>query len=249
MEREDYRVLQRIAEIRQNGGPRWETLQSLIRGRRQKPPPPVAPRNKCYDCNRGLPTRTGERAMNVYQEFLSPGQCLLLLIDIQGSMLDLCVDRDLTVSNTGAFIEVARVFNIPVLCTVQNPDKLGGFLPELTGMISAPEILGKMEFNCFENEQIARAIRQLGRKTLILAGIEGHVCIFHTAVGALRLGYHVHIARDAVTSRHELDRKTGNHRMDRAGAVISSTEMIIFELLHQAGTKEFRALLPLLKRL
>lgn len=187
--------------------------------------------------------------MNVYQEFLNPGHCLLLLIDIQKSMLDLCVERDRTVSNTAALIEVAGVFNVPIVCTVQNPDKLGGFLPELTGMISAPEFFGKMEFNCFENEQIARAIRRTGRKTMLLAGIEGHVCIFHTAVGALRHGHRVHIAQDAVTSRRELDRQTGNYRMDRAGAVISSTEMIIFELLHQAGTKEFRALLPLLKRL
>ncbi len=187
--------------------------------------------------------------MNVYQEFLNPGECLLLLIDIQKSMLDLCVDRDRTVLNTTTLIEVAQVFNIPVLCTVQNPDKLGGFMPELTGMIAAPEFFGKMEFNAFENDQIARAIRRSGRKTLLLAGIEAHVCIFHTSVGALRLGYRVHIAGDAIASRSDFDRQTGIHRMDRAGAVISSTDMILFELLHQAGTKEFRALLPLLKRL
>ncbi|MGC8491037.1 MAG: isochorismatase family protein [Syntrophobacteraceae bacterium] len=187
--------------------------------------------------------------MNVHQEFLSPDQCLLLLIDLQKSMLDLCVDRGRTVSNTGALIEVARVFNIPVLFTTQNPDKLGGFLPELTGMISSPQVLGKMEFNCFEREEIARAIRRSGRRTLLLAGIEGHICIFHSTVGALRLGYRVHIARDAISSRSEPDCLTGIERMERAGAVISSTEMIIFELLHRAGTDEFRTLLPLLKRL
>ena len=120
--------------------------------------------------------------MNVYQEFLNPGECLLLLIDIQKSMLDLCVDRDRTVLNTTTLIEVAQVFNIPVLCTVQNPDKLGGFMPELTGMLSTPEFFGKMEFNAFENDPIARAIRRSGRKTLLLAGIEAHVCIFHTSV-------------------------------------------------------------------
>ncbi len=187
--------------------------------------------------------------MNVYQEFLNPDQCLLLLIDIQKSLFDLCVDRDRTTSNTGALIEAAGVFNIPVIFTVQNPEKLGGFLPELIGMISAPECFSKLEFSCFQNEGIARAIRRTGRKTLLIAGIEGHICIFQTAIGALRLGYRVHIARDAVTSRREFDRQTGIHRMDRAGAVISSTEMIIFELLQQAGTNEFRTLLPLLKKL
>ena len=187
--------------------------------------------------------------MNVYQEFLKHDECLLLLVDIQKSLFDLCVDRDRTSFNTGALIEVAEVFNIPVVLTVQNPEKLGGVPPELTDMISAPECFSKIEFNCFQNDGIARAIRRKGRKTLLIAGIEGHICIFHTAVGALRLGYRVHIARDAVTSRRDLDRQTGIHRMDRAGAVISSTEMIIFELLQQAGTKEFRTLLPLLKRL
>lgn len=187
--------------------------------------------------------------MNVYQQFLNCRECILLLVDIQKSMLDLCIDRERTVLNAGALIEVAELFEIPILCSVQNPDKLGGFLPELTDKISEPRLLGKLEFNCFENEAVARAIRETGRKTLLLAGMEGHVCIFHTAVGALRLGYRVHIASDAVTSRSASDKQTGMHRLDRAGAVISSTEMILFELLNRAGTKEFRALLPLLKRL
>jgi nicotinamidase-related amidase len=187
--------------------------------------------------------------MNCYQEFLSRRDCILLLVDIQKSMSDLCVDRDRTVLNAGALIETAGVFEIPVLCSVHNSAKLGGFLPELIDKISKPNLLDKLEFNCFENEGIARAILETGRKTLLLAGLEGHVCIFHTGVGALRLGYRVHIAHDAVTSRSASDKQTGMHRLDRAGAVISSTEMMIFELLNRAGTKEFRALLPLLKRL
>ena len=105
-----------------------------------------------------------------------------------------------------------------------------------------------MQFNCFESENIARAIAETGRKTLLLAGMEGHVCIFHTGVGALRLGYRVHVAHDAVTSRSASDKQIGMQRLDRAGAVISSTEMIIFELLNRAGTREFREMLPLLKK-
>ncbi len=187
--------------------------------------------------------------MNMYQEFLNPGECLLLLIDIQKSLLDLCVEREQIVSNTAALIEAAKVFNLPVIFTVQNPDKLGPFLPQLTDMISEPEIYAKMEFDSLENEQIARAIRRTGRKTLLLAGMEGHICIFHSALGALRQGYRVHIPQDAVTSRSQFNRQLGCQRTDKAGAVLTSTEMIIYELLHQGGTKEFRSLLPLLKRL
>ncbi len=187
--------------------------------------------------------------MNPNQEFLDRRDCILLQVDIQKSMLDLCEERDRTVLNAGALIEAAELFEIPVLCSVHNSAKLGGFLPELSDKISKPKMLDKLEFNCFENEGIARALQETGRKTLLLAGVEGHVCIFHTGVGALRLGYRVHVARDAVTSRSASDKQTGMHRLDRAGAVLSSTEMMIFELLNRAGTEQFRALLPLIKRL
>ena len=186
--------------------------------------------------------------MNVYQEFLNRRDCILLLVDIQKVLLDLCVDPERTVFNTAALIEAAELFEIPVLCSVQNSERLGDFLPELTDKISRPKAWDKLHFNCFENENIARVIAETGRKTLLLAGIEGHVCIFHTGVGALRLGYRVHIAHDAVTSRSASDKQIGIQRLDRAGAVISSTEMIIFELLNRGSTREFRELLPLLKK-
>ena len=81
--------------------------------------------------------------------------------------------------------------------------------------------------NCFENGPIAGAVRNTGRRAILLAGIETHVCIFHTGVGALGLGYKVHVASDAVTSRSASNREVGLQRLDRAGAVISSTEMMI----------------------
>ncbi|MFZ2445132.1 MAG: isochorismatase family protein [Syntrophobacteraceae bacterium] len=186
--------------------------------------------------------------MNACAEFLERRDCVLLLVDIQKTLLDLCVDADRIPGNAAALIETAELFGIPVLCSVHNPEKLGGSLPELTGRISRPRFFDKLEFNCFENEAIAGAVRETGRKTVLLAGLEGHVCIFHTGVGALREGYRVHVASDAVTSRGLPDKETGLHRLDRAGAVISSTEMIVFELLGRAGTGEFRALLPLIKK-
>jgi nicotinamidase-related amidase len=108
-------------------------------------------------------------------------------------------------------------------------------------------VLNKLEFSCFENQVLADAVAASGRKTLVVAGIETHVCIFHTAAHALRLGYTVHVVGDAVTSRSAFNRETGLRRLDRAGAVITSTEMVTFEWLNRAGTPEFRRALPLLK--
>ena len=187
--------------------------------------------------------------MNANSEFLDRQDCVLLLVDVQKSMLDLCEEPALVLKSTAALIEIAGLCGVPVLFTAQNVEKLGGVIPELIAAAPPTSVLPKMEFNCFENEGIAAAVRETGRKTLLLAGIEGHICIFHTGLGALRRGFRVHIASDAVTSKGALNKETGLRRLDRAGAVISSTGMMIFELLQRAGTAEFRAALPLLKKL
>ena len=187
--------------------------------------------------------------VNGPMDLLERQDCVLLLVDIQKSMLDLCAEPDRISRNAAALIEAGALFGIPVLFSVHNEPKLGGVLPELTGMVRGPRILDKMEFNCFENEAIRGAIGETGRKTLLLAGLEAHVCIFHTGLRALRMGYRVHVAADAVTSRSLLNKEIGLRRIETAGAVISSTEMMLFELLNRAGTPEFRAALPLIKRL
>ena len=187
--------------------------------------------------------------MNHYAEFLSREDCVLLQVDIQKVMLEPCVEADQLRKNAAALIEVAGLFKIPVFFSVHNTEKLGGFLPELLEKASRPSVHNKLEFSCFENEEIARAVSETGRNTLILAGLETHGCIFHTGAHALRLGYRVHVASDAVSSRSSLNHQVGLRRLEQAGAVISSTEMVIFELLNRAGTPEFRSALPLLKTL
>jgi nicotinamidase-related amidase len=186
-------------------------------------------------------------AENPYARFVRPEECLLFLVDLQKAMLDLCVDRDQVVKNVTALLDMSAILEVPVLFSEHNAEKLGGFLPELTARAPEAPVLNKLEFSCFENQVLADAVAASGRKTLVVAGIETHVCIFHTAAHALRLGYTVHVVGDAVTSRSAFNRETGLRRLDRAGAVITSTEMVTFEWLNRAGTPEFRRALPLLK--
>lgn len=189
------------------------------------------------------------KPMNSYAEFLDRDDCILFLVDIQKVMLNPCEGKDRLLKNVPALLKISDLLNIPVFFSVHNADKLGGVLPQLLQKVNEPKILNKLAFSCFENEAMARAIAETGRRTLLLAGIEAHVCIFHTGANALRLGYKVHVAADAVASRSDFDREIGLRRLEKAGAVISSTEMVIFELLGRAGTEEFRASLPLLKTL
>jgi nicotinamidase-related amidase len=200
-------------------------------------------------CRTRLKFFVGEREMNPYREFLNREDCILLLVDIQKVMLDPCEGKDRLVMNAGGLMAAAELFKIPIIFSEHNAEKLGGFLPELTGKVSAPTILNKLEFSCFQNEGLARAMARTGRRTLLLAGLETHVCIFHTGADALRLGYTVHVAADAVASRSGLNREVGLRRLEQAGAVNSSTEMMVYELLERCGTEEFRAALPLLKTL
>ena len=187
--------------------------------------------------------------MNPNAEHIRPEDCLLLMVDIQKPFLDTCINGDLLKKNAMALADTAKVFDIPILFTVQNMDRLGGFDPDILDCAHTPELYDKMEFSALENPEIKNAVASKNRRTLLLAGMETHICIFHTALSALHLGYRVHVASDAVSSPRMIDWKVGLKRLEKSGAVLSSTEMIIFELLGRAGTPQFKQLLPVLKNL
>ena len=106
-----------------------------------------------------------------------------------------------------------------------------------------------MEFGCFGSDEFCSAVRLLpgNRNTLLLCGIESHICVTQTALGALNAGYLVHVTSDAVSSRAEWNWKIGLRRMEAAGAVISSTEMMLYELMRASGTPVFKEMLQYLK--
>jgi len=187
--------------------------------------------------------------LNAYAELLNRDDSLLLLVDFQKSMLANCVASDRIQNNAFILIDVARILNIPIILTEQNPRKLGTFLPDLAAKVPNPVVFSKNQFGCFENEMIRQAIAATGRKSVILAGIEAHICIFQTGSGGLRLGYRVHVAADAVSASSQGNLEIGLGRLKHAGAVISSMEMVIFELLKQADTDEFRNVLPHIKKI
>jgi nicotinamidase-related amidase len=111
------------------------------------------------------------------------------------------------------------------------------------------EGIDKQVFSCFGSDAFCSTLKRLPgrRNTVLLCGMECHICVTQTALGALRDGYLVHVASDAVSSRTEWNWKIGLERMRAAGAVISSTEMIIYELLRGSGTEGFKEMLKWLK--
>jgi nicotinamidase-related amidase len=126
---------------------------------------------------------------------------------------------------------------------------LGNTVPEIASLLPETEAIDKHMFSCFGSDVFCSLLKRFpgNRNTLLLCGMESHICVMQTALGALREGYLVHVASDAVSSRTEWNWKIGLERMRSAGAIISSTEMMIYELLRSSGAPEFKEMLKHLK--
>jgi len=176
-------------------------------------------------------------------------QCALVVVDIQEKLLPPIFNKDTLVKNSQLLIRLAKILSMPVMLTTQYSKGLGTTVPEIAALLSDVAATDKVEFGCFGSESFRGKLKNLpgNRNTLLLCGMESHICVMQTALGALNEGYLVHVASDAVGSRAEWNWKIGLERMKAAGAVISSTEMMMYELLRGSGTPAFKELLPYLK--
>jgi nicotinamidase-related amidase len=174
--------------------------------------------------------------------------CILAVIDIQEKLLPPIWEKERMVRNSEMLIRLANIINMPVTVTTQYAKGLGPVVPEIASLLPNAQVVDKLEFGCFGNGDFCSALgRMSGRNTLLLCGMETHICVMQTALGALNQGLSVHVAADAVSSRSELNWKLGLERMRAAGAVLSSTEMMLYELMGKSGTPVFKAMLKYIK--
>lgn len=151
--------------------------------------------------------------------------------------------REQLVANCGKLIEAAKLFSVPVVITEQYPKGLGPTVSELRGRLSDITTPEKLRFSAVETLNWGMAAeRSDDRFKVVVAGIEAHVCVLQTVLDLLICGYQVHIAADAIGSRGKLDWKLALKRMASSGAVITTTEAILFEWCETAGTAEFKQL-------
>jgi nicotinamidase-related amidase len=180
---------------------------------------------------------------------LDPEHCALVVIDIQQKLLPPIFQKEQLVRNAQLLIRAASILKIPALASTQYAKGLGSTVPEIASLLDGNEAIDKTLFSCFGSDLFCDAVKRLPghRSTLLLCGMESHICVAQTALAALREGYLVHVASDAVGSRTEWNWKVGLDRMRAAGAVISSTEMMIYELMRSSSSAAFKELLPHLK--
>ncbi|HSK45721.1 MAG TPA: isochorismatase family protein [Candidatus Binatia bacterium] len=182
------------------------------------------------------------------RRMLRPEDCALAVIDIQEKLLTQIFEKERVLRNAQLLVRLADILSLPIVVSTQYEKGLGKTVDEISSLLPNMKAVDKLEFGCFGSGEYCSQVGKLpNRTTLLLCGIESHICVTQTALGALNQGLTVHVAADAVSSRTELNWTLGLNRMQAAGAVLSSTEMMIYELLGKSGTPAFKEMLKHLK--
>lgn len=178
---------------------------------------------------------------------LTPQNCALVVIDVQEKLMTVMPRRAETLAAMQRLIKAAGILKIPALVTAQYVKGLGPVCAEIAELLAGIKPMEKLAFSCCGSEEFTRAIKDLRRQRILLCGIETHVCVQQTAIDLMASDHFVYVVADAVCSRHETDSTVAIERLRDCGAVITTVEAAIFELLREAGTEQFKQILPLFK--
>jgi nicotinamidase-related amidase len=173
---------------------------------------------------------------------LDRATAVLLVVDIQERLAAVMAERERVVANAGHLIAAAQLLGVPVVHTEQYSKGLGPTVPELRAVLDPAPAIEKLTFDCCGEPSFAPALEGTGRATVIACGMEAHICVLQTVLGLLAAGKTVHVAADAVCSRNPENARTALALLRDAGAVVTCTETVLFQLLGRAGTPEFKAI-------
>ncbi len=170
----------------------------------------------------------------------------LMVVDVQEKLIPVMSNWATTEKYCKAAIGAARELGLPVLATEQYPKGLGSTVLSIRELLPEAPLV-KMAFSCGADPEIRKALAATGRKQVVIVGIEAHVCVDQTTRDLLEQGYEVFVCADAVTSRFEEHRRVALDGMRAMGAVVTSAETCIFDLLQLCGTPEFKRVSPLVR--
>jgi nicotinamidase-related amidase len=182
---------------------------------------------------------------------LDPARTLLVVVDVQEKLAAVMPQpsMDRLQASTLLLLEAARLHGVTVLASEQYPKGLGPTIAPIAEKLRAMgvEPMAKTTFDALGEPRIATAVASRAPRAAVVAGMETHICVYQTVRELLRRGLDVHVVSDAVASRREENRVIGLGLCERAGAVVTSAEAVVFDWLGRAGTDEFRALSKLVR--
>jgi nicotinamidase-related amidase len=178
---------------------------------------------------------------------LQKNDTLLAVVDIQDKLSRAMHARDDLIANACKLIRGARALGLPIVCTEQNPKGLGATVPEVAECLKGVERVSKFSFSCCASNACMQALAQPARRSVLIAGIEAHICVYQTTVELIAAGFHVEVVADACSSRSAQNKHIGLDRCRCAGAGVTSVETVLFELLKVAEGPQFKELLAIVK--
>jgi nicotinamidase-related amidase len=178
---------------------------------------------------------------------LSQENTILVLIDIQEKLLKVMWKKEELVLSLSKLTRAFKIMEIPILLTEQYPEGMGKTDKNISQLLDQIEPIEKLCFSCLGKDDFQAKIESFGKKQVVLAGIESHVCVLQTALDLLNKGYLVYVPYDGTSSRKESDYRNALQRMQKEGVVIGSIESAVFELLKVADSPAFRQILRIIK--
>ena len=178
---------------------------------------------------------------------LDPQDTGLIVVDVQEKFRSALADFETVIAGCIRLVRAFHCLELPVIATEQYPKGLGSTVPEFRDYLGNTEIGQKTAFTALGCSTVHSWLRETGVRTLLVCGIETHVCVNQTVHDLLAADYRVHVATDAVTSRKPADHRAGLEKLNRSGALLTTTEMAAFELLNDAGHPKFREVQALFK--
>lgn len=194
-----------------------------------------------------------------HPNLLDSKQALLLIVDIQESFRKVLPDLDELISGITTLAKAAKILQLPTVVTEQYPKGLGKTLEEITSCLGQSKSFAKTSFSCAGAHSHADELdlnsaqtfmdylESTGRKQIIVCGMETHVCVSQTVHDLLQYGYQMHVVADAVSSRFFKNKEIGLQKMLAAGAIITSVETALFEMLGNSDVVSFKAIQQLVK--
>jgi nicotinamidase-related amidase len=169
----------------------------------------------------------------------------LAVIDIQGNLYLAMDEKEFLLANTAKLIKGINILEIPIILTEQV--KIGPTIPELAALMPEVEPIIKNSFSCCGDDQFMAALTAAGKRQVLVCGIEAHVCAYQTSMDLMERGYEVYLVADAVSSRTARNRELGIRKLLASGAILTGTEMALFELLKTATDPKAKDLFRIIK--
>ena len=172
---------------------------------------------------------------------------MLVVIDVQGNLAEAMYEKELLFKNLRKIVRGAQILEMPIVVTEQVPEKLGPTLPEIAGLFTGIQPITKSSFSCCGNDDFVKELKTVNRGQILVTGIEAHVCVYQTTIDLIDSGYEVNLVADCISSRTLMNKTIGIESMINKGAILTSTEMALFELMKIAEGDAFSQIIKIVK--